>query len=62
MIDEQGTTGFGGYYLRLPDPAFHRLGDRLPECQSRGVVRAGNMIMYAASDTVSAAFIKTAIA
>ena len=56
VIDEQGTTGLGGYYLRLPDPAFNAYGDLLPECESRGVVWAGNKIMYVASDTVSAAF------
>ena len=56
VIDEQGTTGMGGYYLRLPDPAFSAYGDLLPECESRGVVWAGNKIMYVASDTVSAAF------
>ncbi|MDX5929276.1 MULTISPECIES: ATP-binding protein [Acidiphilium] len=56
VIDEQGSTGLGGYYLRLPDPAYNAYGDLLPECESRGVVWAGNKIMYVASDTVSAAF------
>jgi molecular chaperone HtpG len=56
VIDEQGTTGLGGHYLRLPDPAFNAYGDLLPECESRGVVWAGNKIMYVASDSVSAAF------
>lgn len=56
VIDEQGTTGLAGYYLRLPDPAFRAYGDLLPECQSRGVVWVGNKITYIASDTVSAAF------
>jgi hypothetical protein len=56
VIDERGTTGLAGYYLRLPDPAFRAYGDLLPECQSRGVVWVGNKITYIASDTVSAAF------
>ena len=56
VIDEQGTTGLAGYYLRLPDPAFSAYGDLLPQCESRGVVWAGNKILYVASDTVSAAF------
>jgi molecular chaperone HtpG len=56
VVDEQGTTGLGGFYIRLPDSAFGAYGDLLPECESRGVVWAGNKIMYVASDAVSAAF------
>jgi molecular chaperone HtpG len=56
IVDEQGTTGLRGYYIRLPDGAFKAYGDLLPECESRGVVWAGNKITYVASDTVSAAF------
>jgi molecular chaperone HtpG len=56
IVDDQGATGLGGYYLRLPDSAFNAYGDLLPECESRGVVWAGNKILYVASDTVSAAF------
>ncbi|MHB1606426.1 MAG: ATP-binding protein [Leptospirales bacterium] len=56
VIDEQGSTGLAGYYLRLPDSAFRAYGDLLPECESRGVVWVGNKITYVASDTVSAAF------
>ncbi len=56
IIDEQSTTDLAGYYIRLPDSAFHAYGDLLPECESRGVVWAGNQIRYVASDTVSAAF------
>jgi molecular chaperone HtpG len=56
IIDQQGATGLGGFYLRLPDMAFSAYGDLLPECESRGVVWAGNKILYVASDTVSAAF------
>jgi molecular chaperone HtpG len=56
IIDEQGTTAIGGFYIRLPDTAFNAYGDLLPECDSRGVVWAGNKIEYVASDAVSAAF------
>lgn len=56
IIDQQGATGLGGFYIRLPDTAFTAYGDLLPECESRGVVWAGNKILYVASDAVSAAF------
>lgn len=56
IIDEQGTTGLGGFYIRLPDTAFDAYGDLLPGCDSRGVVWAGNKIEYVISDAVSAAF------
>ena len=56
IVDDQGTTGLTGYYIRLPDTAFRAYGDLLPECESRGVVWAGNRILYVASDAVSAAF------
>jgi hypothetical protein len=56
IIDTQDTTGLSGFYIRLPDTAFSAYGDLLPECESRGVVWAGNKILYVASDAVSAAF------
>ena len=56
IVDDQGTTSLAGYYIRLPDRAFNAYGDLLPECESRGVVWAGNKILYVVSDTVSAAF------
>jgi len=56
IVDQHGTTGLGGFYIRMPDSAFAAYGDLLPECESRGVVWAGNKILYVASDTVSAAF------
>jgi molecular chaperone HtpG len=56
VVDEQGATGLDGFYIRLPDTAFSAYGDLLPECESRGVVWAGNKILYVASDAVSAAF------
>lgn len=56
IIDDTGQTGLGGYYIRLPESAFKAYGDLLSECESRGVVWAGNKILYVASDTVSASF------
>lgn len=56
IIDDRGATALGGFYIRLPDTAFIAYGDLLPECDSRGVVWAGNKILYVASDAVSAAF------
>ena len=55
-IEDYAGTGLGGSYIRIPDRAFAAYGDLLPECESRGVVWAGNKIMYVASDAVSAAF------
>ena len=56
IVDEEGTTGLRGFYIRLPDSAFRAYGDLLPGCESRGVVWAGNKIEYVVSDAVSAAF------
>lgn len=56
IVDDGGSTGIGGYYVRLPDSAFNAYGDLLPDCESRGIVWAGNRIEYVVSDTVSAAF------
>jgi hypothetical protein len=56
MVDEQGSTGLGGYYLRLTDTAFSAYGDLLSGLESRGVVWTGNKIEYVVSDTVSAVF------
>ena len=55
-VEDYAGTGLGGSYIRIPDRAFAAYGDLLPECESRGVVWAGNKILYVASDTVSAAF------
>jgi molecular chaperone HtpG len=56
IVDDQDATGLRGYYIRLPDSDFSAYGDLLPEFESRGVVWAGNRILYVASDTASAAF------
>ncbi|MDL2279917.1 ATP-binding protein [Desulfovibrio sp. OttesenSCG-928-G11] len=56
IVDDDGATGISGYYIRMPDSAFNAYGDLLPDCESRGVVWAGNKIEYVISDTISAAF------
>lgn len=56
IVDDEGSTGIGGHYIRLLDSAFNAYGDLLPDCDSRGVVWAGNKIEYVVSDAVSAAF------
>lgn len=56
VVDDSGQTGLGGYYIRLPESAYRAYGDLLAECESRGVVWAGNKITYVASDAVSASF------
>ena len=56
IVDDDGATGVAGYYIRLLDSAYRAYGDLLPACDSRGVVWAGNRVLYVASDTVSASF------
>ena len=56
IIDEQLVTELSGYYIRMPDSAFIAYGDLLSECDSRGIVWAGNKILYVVSDTICAAF------
>ena len=56
ITDENGGTGLRGYYIRVPNSAFKAYGDLLIQCESRGLVWAGNKITYVASDGVSAAF------
>ncbi|GFH63352.1 MAG: hypothetical protein ZNDK_1123 [Candidatus Desulfovibrio kirbyi] len=56
LVDDVGATSIGGYYIRMPDSAFNAYGDLLPDCESRGVVWAGNKIEYVVSDAISAAF------
>ena len=55
-IEDHVGTSLDGFYIRMPDTAFAAYGDLLPECDSRGVVWAGNRILYVVSDTVNAAF------
>jgi len=45
-----------GYYIRIPDPATAAFGDVIKQYESRGVVWAGNKILFVASDSISSAF------
>lgn len=56
IVDDDGTTGLGGYYIRLPDRAYDAYGDLVAGCDSNGVVWAGNKLTFVASDGVSAQF------
>ena len=56
IVDEQGATGIGGFYIRVLDAAFRAYGDLIAPCETRGIVWTGNKITFSASDTVSAAF------
>ena len=56
IVDEEERTGMGGFYIRLPDRAFDAYGDLVGGCDGRGVVWAGNKVMFVASDGVSAQF------
>jgi hypothetical protein len=56
IVDEKGSTGLGGYYLRLPDTAFGAYGDILPGFEGRGVVWAGNKVEYVMSITLAPHF------
>ena len=42
IIDNAEQMGLSGFYIRIPKSAFRAYGDLLPECDSRGVVWAGN--------------------
>lgn len=55
----EGDTEFAdilGYYIRIPDPATAAFGDVIKQYESRGVVWAGNKILFVASDAISSAF------
>ena len=56
IVDDDGMTGLGGYYIRLPDRASDAYGDLVAGCDSNGVVWAGNKMTFVASDGVSAQF------
>jgi molecular chaperone HtpG len=59
LLKIEGDSTFAeilGYYIRLPDAAVKAFGDLIKECDSRGVVWAGNKIMFVASDRISSAF------
>ena len=56
IIDEDDRTNVSGHYIRLPSWAFDAYGDLVLNCDTRGVVWAGNRITFVASDGVSAQF------
>lgn len=59
LLHIQGDKEFShiiGYYIRLPEPATKAYGDVIKECDNRGVVWAGNKILFVASDGVTTAF------
>jgi hypothetical protein len=56
IVDDDGATGISGHYIRLLDSAFSAYGDLIPDCDSRGVIWAGNKIEYVVSDAVSTSF------
>ena len=56
IVDDDKITGLAGFYIRLPDRAYDAYGDLVSGCDSNGVVWAGNMITFVASDGVSAQF------
>jgi molecular chaperone HtpG len=59
LLHIQGDSEFSniiGYYIRLPESATRAFGDVIKECDNRGVVWAGNKILFVASDGVSSAF------
>ncbi|MCY4195630.1 MAG: hypothetical protein OXD33_01690 [Rhodobacteraceae bacterium] len=56
LDNQQADMSLADYYIRLPSAAFSAYGDLLPQCESRGVVWAGNRIQYVVSDAVSTAF------
>ena len=56
IVDDDDLTNLSGYYIRLPDWAFDAYGDLVLDCDTRGVVWAGNRVTFVASDGVSAQF------
>ena len=59
LLHIQGDEEFAdilGYYIRIPDPATAAFGDVIKQYDNRGVVWAGNKILFVASDGISSAF------
>ncbi len=55
----QGDEEFAnilGYYIRIPDPATAAFGDVIKQYDNRGIVWAGNKMLFVASDGISSAF------
>jgi molecular chaperone HtpG len=45
-----------GFYIRIPDSATAAFGDVIKQYENRGIVWAGNKILFVASDGISSAF------
>ena len=56
IIEEEDSIGVDGYYIRVPDSAYRAYGDLLPQFESRGLVWAGNRVLYVLSDGIGSAF------
>lgn len=56
VIGDEPFADISGYYIRLPDRAVKAYGDVIQECDNRGVVWAGNRMLFVASDSISCAF------
>ncbi len=59
LIRIEGSDEFAelfGYYLRIPNSAFIAYGDVIQQCDARGVIWAGNKILFVVSDAISSAF------
>lgn len=59
LLHIQGDAEFSdilGYYIRVPDSATAAFGDVIKQYENRGIVWAGNKILFVASDGFSSAF------
>lgn len=59
LLRIQGDEEFAdilGYYIRIPDSATAAFGDVIKQYDNRGIVWAGNKILFVASDGISSAF------
>ena len=56
ILDDNQMTGLAGYFIRLPGWGYRAYGDLVADCDSQGVVWAGNKITFVASDGISAQF------
>ena len=59
LLRIQGDAEFAdilGYYIRIPDSAAAAFGDVIKQYDNRGIVWAGNKVLFVASDGISSAF------
>jgi hypothetical protein len=57
IVDETGSTGLAGYYLRIPESATAAFGDIIRAFPSFAVVWFANRVTWQGSDLSSTAFI-----